>query len=254
VKRTVVYSWTILFLFIMFWEGAVRAGNIRELILPPPSSIMINLWQNVMNGYLIPHIAASLIEILGGFLLGSAIGIALGCAVAQSNIVKDVLRPYIIASQAVPKLALAPLFIMWFGYGLTPKIVITALICFFPLFESTVAGLSYVDEEKITLFRSMRATPGQIFMKLRLPTAVPYIFAGLRVSVVLSVVGAVVSEFIGASQGLGALIIAAQGMMETPLIFSVIIVLTVVSMVLYSFIQWAERRFFKKYLNMRSNS
>jgi NitT/TauT family transport system permease protein len=152
-----------------------------------------------------------------------------------------VLNPYIIASQAMPKLALAPIFVMWFGFGILPKVIIAALIAFFPLFENTITGLNEVDPDKVELFRSLNATPWQVFAKLRLPNAVPFLFAGLRVAVVLSVVGAIVGEYVGANRGLGALIIASQGTMDTPLMFAVFVVLTVLGYALYRGMEGLER-------------
>lgn len=246
-KKTSVYSLSIFIIILVIWEAVVHLRDISQIILPSPSAVAMNLVQQTKSGYFLPHIMTTLIEVLGGFLIGSMIGIGLGFLVAQSKTAQEILHPYIIASQAMPKLALAPLLVLWFGFGYTPKMMIVALVCFFPLFESTVTGLSYVSQEKLALFRSLRATSFQTLIKLRVPTAMPYIFSGLRVSIVLSVVGAVVAEFIGANKGLGALIIASQGMLNTTLMFSVFILLTVMGIILYQMINWIERLFFKKY-------
>jgi NitT/TauT family transport system permease protein len=253
VKRSSIYSFLLFIAFLSVWELIVSIKQIPELILPKPSVIVENLITHMMSGYLLVHAQATLIEIAGGFLIGAVLGIGLGFIVAQSNFLKEILHPYIIASQAMPKLALAPLLTLWFGYGYMPKIIITALISFFPLFESTVAGLTYVDKDKLALFRSLRATSLQILIKLRLPTALPFVMSGLRVAIVLSVVGAAVSEFIGANKGLGAIITTAMGMMETPLMFSAIILLTVIGIVLYQSISIIENRFLKKYYYSRRN-
>ncbi|MFA9560439.1 ABC transporter permease [Evansella sp. AB-rgal1] len=246
-KKTRVYSLSLFIMILVIWEAAVHLRDISKIILPPPSAVVMNLIQNFQSGYFVPHIMATTIEVLGGFFIGSMMGIGLGFLVAQSKTAQEILQPYIIASQAMPKLALAPLLVLWFGFGYTPKMMIVALVCFFPLFESTVTGLSYVSQEKLALFRSFRATSFQTLIKLRLPTAMPYIFSGLRVSIVLSVVGAVVAEFIGANKGLGALIIASQGMLNTTLMFSVFILLTIMGIILYQMVIWIERLFFKKY-------
>ncbi|WP_247747420.1 ABC transporter permease [Alkalihalobacillus sp. BA299] len=250
-KKTQFYSVILFIMVIGFWEAIVHFKRISKLILPAPSDIVVNLLHHFQSGYFYPHIMVTSIEVFGGFFVGAVLGIGLGFIVAQSKIAQEILQPYIIASQAMPKLALAPLLVLWFGFGYTPKIVIVALVCFFPLFESTVTGLSYVSREKLALFRSLRATSFQTLIKLRLPTAMPYIFSGLRVAVVLSVVGAVVSEFIGANKGLGALIIASQGMLDTTLMFSVFILLTVKGLLLYQIIYWIEAIFFKKYMFSR---
>lgn len=251
-KKTSFYSILLFLFFLGGWEGFVHIREVPILILPPPSVVAGNLLENLLNGYFTPHIQATMIEIVGGFLIGSIVGIGLGFLVAQSQIIKEIVHPYIIASQAMPKLALAPLMALWFGFGYVPKIMIVALISFFPLFESTVTGLSHVNQEKVTLFRSLRASSFQIVWKLRLPTAVPYLFSGLRVAMVLSVVGAVVSEFIGANKGLGAVIISAQ--YDTPLIFSAFILLTLIGIGLYQLITMIESLFFQKYYHSRRNN
>jgi NitT/TauT family transport system permease protein len=250
-KRTSYYSLGLFIVLLMLWEWAVYQWNVKELILPPPTTIIQSFIENMMSGYLYPHIVATSIEILAGFLLGTLLGIGLGFLVSQSETVREMIHPYIIASQAMPKIALAPLFLFWFGFGYMPKIMIVALICFFPLFESTVTGLSLVEREKVDLFRSLRASSFQILVKLRLPTAIPYVFSGLRVAMVLSVVGAVVSEFIGANKGLGAIIITVQ--YDTPLMFSAFILLTIIGIVLYQAVQLVEVLFFKKYHHSRRN-
>jgi NitT/TauT family transport system permease protein len=252
-KKTSFYSFCLFLLLIAGWETSVKLWAIPELILPAPTVILHNLWVNLLSGYLFPHIIATLSEVLGGFMLGSVLGIGLGFFVAQSPVAREILHPYIIASQAMPKIALAPLLVLWFGFGYLPKVIIVVLISFFPLFEATVTGLSHVNQEKLALFRLMRASSLQILLKLRVPTAVPYLFSGLRVAIVLSVVGAVVSEFIGASKGLGALIIVSQGMLDTPLMFSVFILLTAMGLFLYQFIAWIEKTYFKKYYFSRGN-
>ncbi|MFC0473454.1 ABC transporter permease [Halalkalibacter kiskunsagensis] len=246
-KRTKIYSLLIFIIMLFTWEFIVHVKGISKIILPAPTDIVVTLVKHFQSGYFYPHIFATVFEVFGGFFVGAVLGIGLGFLVAQSKTIQEVLQPYIIASQAMPKLALAPLLVLWFGFGYTPKIVIVALVCFFPLFENTVTGLSHVSREKLALFRSLKATRYQTLCKLRLPTAMPYIFSGLRVAIVLSIVGAVISEFIGANKGLGALIIASQGMLDTTLMFSVFILLTVMGIVLYQSINWIEVLFFKKY-------
>lgn len=152
------------------------------------------------------------------------------------------LNPYIVTSQALPKLAIAPLLVVWLGFGLSSKIVLAALVSFYPLFENTVLGLRSADPVQLEMFSSMRASAWQRFSKLLLPVATPYIAAGLRMALVLSIVGAVVAEFVGANHGLGVMLIAAQGVLNTPLMFAVIVVLTVLSLILYGIVAAIERR------------
>ncbi len=226
---------------LLAWSGFVWLRNVSPLVLPSPLRVLENLVANLANGLLLHHMEVTLAEIILGFLAGSALGVGLGAAIAHSRLLLRVLNPYIIASQAMPKLALAPIFVLWFGFDILPKVIIAALIAFFPLLENTITGLNEVDPDKVEFFRSLDATPWQIFLKLRLPNAVPFLFAGLRVAVVLSVVGAVVGEYVGANRGLGALIISSQGTMDTPLMFSVFVVLTVLGYALYTLMEVLER-------------
>ena len=155
--------------------------------------------------------------------------------------------PYVVVSQVVPKLALMPLFIVWFGFGLTSTVVITALICFFPLMENTMTGLAQVPPDRLELFRLLGATRSQTLWRLKLPSGLPSVLAGLRIAVVLALVGAVVGEFIGASRGLGALIIAAQGSMDTPLMFAVLVLVSLLGLVAYQAALFLERRLLRPY-------
>lgn len=228
--------------FVGVWEATVRLRGIPPLVLPAPSVVWESLVAHTKSGFLLVHFGVTLSEILLGFLGGGVLGIGLGIGVALSPSLRGMLHPYLIASQAMPKLALAPIFVMWFGFGILPKVLITALIAFFPLFENTVTGLNEVDSDALELFAALRASRWQTLRWLRLPNAVPYVVAGLRVAMILSIVGAVVAEYVGANRGLGALIISSQGMMDTPLMFAVFVVLVVLGVLLYEAIGFAERR------------
>ena len=151
----------------------------------------------------------------------------------ETDFLRRLLYPYIIASQVIPKLALVPLFIVWFGFGMTSTIVITALICFFPLLENTMTAIHHVDPQKRELFRMLGATRLQTLLRLKIPAGLPVILAGVRVAVVLSLVGAVVAEFIAGRAGLGAMIIATQGMMDSTLMFALLVVITLLGMLFY---------------------
>jgi NitT/TauT family transport system permease protein len=174
-------------------------------------------------------------------LAGSALGFCAGVVLGESAVLRRVLMPYVVASQVVPKLALAPLFILWFGFGITSIVVITALICFFPLMENTLTALQQVAPERLELFRMLGATRAQTLWRLKLPSGLPAILAGLRVAVVLALVGAVVGEFIGASQGLGALVIATQGTMDTARMFAVLVLIALLGLAAYQLTLWLER-------------
>jgi NitT/TauT family transport system permease protein len=212
---------------LLGWEWLFVAQGWSLLVLPPPSRIAQSLWQGLSNGFLWPHIGITLFEMLAGLLFGCALGLVGGVVLGECPRWRAVLMPYVVVSQVVPKLALVPLFIMWLGFGWWPTVVVTALICFFPLLENTVTALQQVDAQQLELFRLLRASRWQILWRLKLPAGLPAILAGFRVAVVLSLVGAVVGEFMGAGKGLGALIIAAQGSMDTPLMFAVLVLITV---------------------------
>ncbi|KOF54947.1 MULTISPECIES: ABC transporter permease [unclassified Achromobacter] len=232
---------------LAIWELTVRQAGISALVLPAPSAVVRTLWTTLGSGYLWPHIGATLAEMLLGLALGGAAGLAMGVALAESSLLDRMFKPYVVVSQVVPKLALAPLFVLWFGFGMLPTIVMTALICFFPLMENTLTGLGQVDPNRLQLFRMLGASRAQTLLRLKLPAGLPGILAGLRVAVVLALVGAVVGEFIGASRGLGAVIIAAQGMMDTPLMFAALTVIACIGLLCYQAALMLERRLLRPY-------
>ncbi len=242
-----IVALVLLLVLLLGWEAAVQFFRFSALVLPAPSVIVAALWRALATGYLWPHIAQTLLELGLGLALGVLLGFAGGVLLGESAALRRVLMPYVVTSQVIPKLALVPLFIVWFGFGTTPTVVITALICFFPLLENTLTGIAQVDAARLELFRMLGATRGQTLWRLKVPAGLPAILAGLRVAVVLALVGAVVGEFIGASKGLGALIIAAQGSMDTPLMFAVLLVITVIGLLLYEATLWLERRLLQPY-------
>lgn len=229
------------------WEAAARLLGVSALVLPPPSRVAQALWQGLANGYLWPHLRATATELALGLAAGSAVGFGAGVLLAEVPLLRRQLMPYVVVSQVVPKLALMPLFIVWFGFGLAPTVVITALICFFPLLENTLTGLAQVPAAQLELFRMLGATRVQTLLRLKLPHGLPAVLAGLRVAVVLALVGVVVGEFIGASRGLGALVIAAQGSMDTPLMFAVLALVSLLGVLLYQCALRLERRLLEPY-------
>ena len=231
---------------LLGWEWLFVAQGWSLLVLPPPSRIAHALWQGLSNGFLWPHIGITLFEMLAGLLLGCALGLVGGVVLGECPRWRAVLMPYVVVSQVVPKLALVPLFIMWLGFGWWPTVVVTALICFFPLLENTITALQQVDAQQLELFRLLRASRWQTLWRLKLPAGLPTILAGFRVAVVLSLVGAVVGEFMGAGRGLGALIIAAQGSMDTPLMFAVLLLITVMGWGAYQAAVGLEARLLRR--------
>ena len=232
----------LLLLLVGGWEIYCRVSGVSELVIPAPSAIAVTLWQGLTSGYLWPHIWITSAEMTLGLLLGCSVGFVCGVVLAEFNWLRRLIWPYILASQVVPKLALGPLFIVWFGFGMTSTVVITALICFFPLLENTLTGVHHIDPMKRELFRMLGATRMQTLIRLKIPSGLPVIMAGVRVAVVLALVGAVVGEFIGGRAGLGATIIAAQGMMDSTLMFALFFVITALGMIFYQAAVWAERR------------
>lgn len=234
-------SLLLLVALLLAWEAACRALKLSALVLPPPSAIAASLWKGLASGYFWPHLRTTVTELLLGVVAGCTVGFAAGIVLGEHATLRRLLMPYVIASQVVPKLALAPLFVLWFGFGIVPTVVITALICFFPLMENTLTALAQVPPERLELFRMLGASRAQTLWRLKLPSGLPAILAGLRVAVVLALVGAVVGEFIGASQGLGALVIASQGTMDTSLMFAVLVLIAALGMLAYQLTLWLER-------------
>ncbi|HEX7919875.1 MAG TPA: ABC transporter permease [Bradyrhizobium sp.] len=214
------------------WELAVRLLGIPSFVLPPPSAVAAGLWRGFSSGLYLQHIAVTLFEVLLGFALGCSLGFVLGVAVALNRHVAYFLYPYIVMFLSMPKVALAPLIVLWFGLGMTSKIVTAALVSFFPLMVNTIAGLNAADGDRVDLIRSLGGTERQIFTMLRLPTALPMVIAGLEIAITLSLIGTVVAEFLGAEQGLGMLMQSMNFSMDIAGSFSVLIVLAIVGLVL----------------------
>lgn len=234
-------SWLLLITLLAAWEVFCRVSGVSTLVIPAPSAVAETLWDGLTVGFLWPHIWITTLEMVLGLALGCVIGFVCGIVLGETDTLRELLWPYILASQVVPKLALGPLFIVWFGFGMTSTVFITALICFFPLLENTLTGIHHIEPQKRELFRMLRATRMQTLLRLKIPSGLPVIMAGVRVAVVLALVGAVVGEFIGGKSGLGASIIAAQGMMDSTLMFALFFVITALGMIFYQAAILAER-------------
>ncbi len=228
--------------FVVGWEALVYLARYPDYILPRPTVVAARLADTMRTGLLWSHAWATLAETVLGFAIGSGAGVAIGLAISRSAVLERMISPYLVASQAMPKIALAPLVIIWFGFGLTSKVVIAALICFFPLLVNTVTGIRSVPRKKIELMRSLSATPAQVFTKVEWPSCLPYVFAGLKVSSVLAVVGAIVGEYIGARAGLGYLINASGAGLDVVMMFVALFAITVLGMAIYFAIILVERR------------
>lgn len=231
-----------LLLGLGLWWAVTRIPRLPAFILPSPGLVITRFWQVLLDGSLLWHTLITLFEVLAGMAIGVTTASALGYWLAKSPAVERVLSPYIVASQAVPIVAVAPLLVIWFGPGLFSKVLITALIVFFPVLVNTVVGLRSVSDDLRDLFRSLLATPWQTFTHLEVPAALPIFLGGLRVGATLSVIGAVVGEFIGSDRGLGFLINVARGQYDTALVFVTILTLVLLALGLYGVVVLAENR------------
>jgi NitT/TauT family transport system permease protein len=227
---------------LALWEAAVRALRIPAFVLPPPSQVGMALYRGAVSGIYLQHFWITLAETLLGFALGSVVAFVVGMALAASRPTEYFLYPYIVMFQSMPKVALAPLVVVWFGLGLTSKVVSAALIAFFPLLVNTIVGLRSADEDRIDLMRSLAATELQIFWMLRLPSALPFIMAGLEVAMVFALVGAIVAEFVGAEAGLGMLIQSRNFSMDVAGEFALLFILAAMGLALNAVLTSIRRR------------
>jgi NitT/TauT family transport system permease protein len=229
-----------LLLFLGLWDALVRWQQYPTFILPAPAIVWQRLLDLMRTGVLLRHIAVTLIEIFLGLALGLSIAAVTGYGLAKSPLLERILSPYIVASQAVPIVALAPLLVIWFGFGGLSKVLVCALTVFFPFLVTTIIGIRSVEPDLRALMRSLEASGWQTFSQLEVPSALPVLFGGLKVSVTLAVIGAVVGEFAGANRGLGFLINVARGTLDTPMLFVSLILLVVIALALYSAVAMLE--------------
>jgi NitT/TauT family transport system permease protein len=229
--------------FLLAWKLVTVLTGTPEYILPAPEAVVERGLRAMNSGILWPHLTATLAEVVLGFGAGALAAVAIGLALGKSVVVERALSPYIVAAQAIPILALAPLLDIWFGGGLIARVLVCALIVFFPIAIATMVGIRSTDPQLAELLRSLGATRGDLIRRLEIPSALPVIFGGLRVGVTLAVVGAVVAEWAGASTGLGVLInIANQGLFDTPLMFVALVWLALIGLVFHGLVVAVERR------------
>lgn len=227
--------------FVGIWTFIGQVGDYPSFLLPTPQQVWSKFLQVAGDGTLWYHTSITLVEILGGLALGLTAAMALGYLLAKSPLVERFLSPYIVASQSVPIVALAPLLIVWFGFGLTSKMLVCALTIFFPVLINTIIGLRSVEEELRDLMRSLQASRWQTFRLLEVPAALPVLLGGLKIGVTLSVIGAVVGEFAQADRGLGFLVnLANRGLFDTPLMFVALFVLMTIALGLYGLVSGLE--------------
>ncbi len=235
----IVYPALVMVALIGAWEAASRVFGVPQFLLPPPTVVAASMHEH--SNLLIKESLLTSAEIGLGFLLSIVVGVPLAFAIFLWPPFARAVYPLLIASQAVPKVAVAPLFLVWFGFGLLPKVLIAFLIAFFPVVINTAIGLASIEREKVYLAQSMGLGPMATFFKIRLPNALPSIFAGLKISITLAVVGAVVGEFVGGQGGLGHLLLVANGSMDTALLFGGIVALTFLGVVFFGIIAVVER-------------
>jgi NitT/TauT family transport system permease protein len=224
---------------LLLWEAVVRIGEVPSYLLPPPSAIFVRIVAD--HSLLLMHTLVTANEVVVGFALAIVVSIPLAAILAQFRTLERALYPILVASQTIPKVAIAPLIVVWFGFGLFPKIVIAFLICFFPIVIDSLIGFRSTPKEVIWLARSMGAPRRKIFLNFQLPGALPNIFAGLKVASTLAVVGAVVGEFVAADSGLGYQLIVANGTLDVGLSFAILVVLSLVGIALFAVVDLAER-------------
>jgi len=224
---------------LLLWQVAVAALHVPAFLLPSPlavaNSAMANWWLLASQGCI------TIAEIMLGFALSLVIGVPLALLLSTSRTIEQATSPLIVGTQAIPKIAIAPLLLAWFGFGLGPKVAIVALVAFFPIIVNTTAGLKSLSAESLYLARSMGATRLQVFSKFQVPNALPEIFAGMKVAIILSVIGAVVAEFVGADGGLGYVIMMANADFEMARQFAAIALLFAIGTILFALVQWLER-------------
>ncbi len=230
---------------LLLWWLAARMANLPAFILPSPGEVWNRFLQSAADGSLLLHTGVTLLEVLLGLFFGVGLATVLGYLVAKSHALERVLSPYLVASQAVPLVAIAPLLVIWFGPGMFSKVLICALIVFFPVLVNTVVGVRAVPAPLYDLMRSLHATQSQVLLKLEVPAALPIFLGGLRIGATLSVIGAVVGELVGSDRGLGFLINVGRGQYDTALVFVAVFVLIALALCLYGIVAWLEARALK---------
>ena len=224
---------------LLIWHFGVVLLGIKEFILPTPIAAIRTLFQGKFRWPM--NFMATFYEVVGGFLISGLVGVILGIAVVWSEWLKRTILPFLVFLNSLPKIAVAPLFMIWFGYGILPNILIVFLISFFPVVINTATGLVAVEEDLLDLVNYLHATKWQKMRKIQLPNSLPYVFSGLKIAATTAVTGAIVGEFVASDKGLGSVIIASQTTLATPVIFGSLILITVIGMVLFGFVGIMER-------------
>ena len=229
--------------FVLIWENLVNILKIEEIILPAPSQIGDSLYFQLSNPLFWSNFRITSQETLLGFTAAVIFAVIAGTFISQIKVVDKAFMPYLVGFQAIPKIALAPIFIVWFGFGMTSKVVMAATVAFFPMLINIIEGLKSADNDQIRMLRVFGASRFQIFLKVQIPCALPFFFAGLDVGILLAILGAVVGEFLGSQDGLGAMVLLAQYNFETPTMFAILIVLSLMGIFAHIVVKALQRKF-----------
>jgi NitT/TauT family transport system permease protein len=230
---------------IFAWEYLVRLSGLPRFILPSPLDVWKRLVESLADGSLLYHTGVTLLEVMLGLLLGVTLATVLGYSLAKSRSLEKVLAPYLVASQAIPVVAIAPLLVIWLGHGIISKVIICALIVFFPVLVNTVVGVRAVSLALYDMMHSLRASRWQVMSKLEVPASLPVLLGGLRVGATLSVIGAIVGELVDAKAGLGFLLKVGDFQYDTSMVFVAVIMLIVLALSLYGIVTLLEKKFLK---------
>jgi NitT/TauT family transport system permease protein len=230
-----------LLLLLAFWEWGVALLGVGAYLLPPPSAVAGALATMALDGSLWENLQVTVIETLAGFLIALLIGVTVGALLVQNRLLERTVFGYLVAIQTMPKIALAPLFVAWFGFGLSSKIGVAALIAFFPIVVNVIVGLKSCDPGKVDLMRTLSASRWQVFRYVQLPAALPYIVTGIDVAIVFALTGAIVGEFVGATAGLGYQMVLANSEMQVPKVYAVLLVLGVLGVILHASVDLLRR-------------
>jgi NitT/TauT family transport system permease protein len=226
-----LYPLISLAVLVALWHWAIRVFAIPDYLLPPPGAVFAALYEGFASGSLWPHVGATLAETLGGYVIGCVLAVLMGALLAESRTFERFFYPLLIGLQAMPKVALGPIILVWFGFGMTSKVVLVALVCFFPLFVNTVNGIKRTDTELLDACRAFSASRRYLLLHVKLPAAASDIFSGLQIGVSMALIGAVVGEFLSAQQGLGYLIASASVSMSLSTMFAGVLLLAAIGLI-----------------------
>lgn len=242
IPGTVIISLLLLPVFLLGWEYWVKSGAVSDTLVAPPSEISYALWRAIVHGTMWNDIWITVQEILLGFFVGGVVGVVIGSVLGESLFLDRVLRPYVVAFQSVPKIALAPLIVIWLGYDIASKVAIASTISFFPVLINTLAGIRATPDDQVELMSAYGGSRLQTFFMVKMPNALPYVFAGLNVAATLSVIGAIVGEFLGADRGLGYIVLSAGLQLNMGTVFAAIVIMALIATLMSATIQYLEKK------------